>query len=230
MKKTFVFYNDWIDYTIEMSLEEKWLFLQTILKYQNWEDLWDIGSIKYIWARIKNQLDEDNNKWSEEREKRSKAGIEWNKKRWEDNSKSSQVIASAITSSQLIADNVNVNVNDNVNENINKSIIISTIVDTKQVSVVEEFGKDEINIMQKFLRQAVWVSAFKDSKERWYVTHCYNLMKKIGKQEFQFRLKEILSDPFKAKNSNKLAYLYWEIKSYIHSPVVEEKKPKVLIF
>lgn len=106
-------------------------------------------------------------------------------------------------------------------------IDISSNEDTQAIIVPEkkeEYWNEEINLMQKFLRQAVWVSAFKDSKERWYVTHCYNLAKKIWKDEFQFRLKEILSDPFKAKNSNKLAYLYWELKSFIHSPVVESKK------
>jgi hypothetical protein len=35
MKKTFVFYNDRQDYTEEMTLEEKGLFLQVILDYQN---------------------------------------------------------------------------------------------------------------------------------------------------------------------------------------------------
>lgn len=95
---------------------------------------------------------------------------------------------------------------------------IDISIETEQVPT---YWKEEINMMQWFLRQAVWVSAFKDSKERWYVQHCYNLMKKIGKEEFQARLQWILSDQFKAKNCNKLAYLYWELKSYIHSPIVE---------
>lgn len=91
------------------------------------------------------------------------------------------------------------------------------------IAIQEHFWKDEINMMQAFLRQAVWLTAFKDSKERWYVSHCYNLMKKIGKNEFNFRLEAILSDQFKVKNCNKLAYLYGEMKSFIHSPVVEAK-------
>lgn len=107
-----------------------------------------------------------------------------------------------------------------------KSIQVKSSQDkSNQVSIETEqvptYWKEEINMMQWFLRQAVWVSAFKDSKERWYVQHCYNLMKKIGKEEFQARLQWILSDQFKAKNCNKLAYLYWELKSYIHSPIVE---------
>ncbi len=60
MKKTFIFYNDWIDYTEDMTLEEKWFFLQTILNYQNWKDLGDISSIKFVWSRVKKQLDENN--------------------------------------------------------------------------------------------------------------------------------------------------------------------------
>ncbi len=93
-------------------------------------------------------------------------------------------------------------------------------IDTEQAPT---YWKEELNMMQWFLRQAVWVTQFKDSKERWYVQHCYNLMKNIWKDEFNFRLQEILSDSFKQKNSNKLAYLYWELKSYIHSPVVQPK-------
>lgn len=107
---------------------------------------------------------------------------------------------------------------------IEKEYIDSTEIKSLVTEPIETFWKDEINLMQWFLRQAVWLDKFKDSKERWYVTHCYNLMKKIGKEEFQIRLKEILSDPFKAKNCNKLAYLYWELKSYIHTPVIEPKQ------
>lgn len=116
--------------------------------------------------------------------------------------------------------------NDATKPSQTKSIQVKPSQDkSKQVSIETEqvptYWKEEINMMQWFLRQAVWVSAFKDSKERWYVQHCYNLMKKIGKEEFQARLQWILSDQFKAKNCNKLAYLYWELKSYIHSPIVE---------
>jgi hypothetical protein len=39
MRKTFIFYSDWIDYTEEMTLEEIGLFMKAILKYQNKEDI-----------------------------------------------------------------------------------------------------------------------------------------------------------------------------------------------
>jgi len=137
---------------------------------------------------------------------------------------------------KLHDDSVKITLDDSVkitpyNNTIYKYKDISSKED-KELALVPEFWKDEINLMQKFLRQAVWVSAFKDTKERWYVTHCYNLMKKIWKDEFQHRLKTILQDEFKAKNANKLQYLYNEIKAFIHSPVIEPevKKPRVLIF
>lgn len=108
MKKTFVFYNDRQDYTEEMSLEEKGLFLQVILDYQNWKELWDLWSIKFIRSRVKKQLDQDNMKRSEEIEKRKASWRLW----WLAKSKRKQVLASASKWKHHLADNVNDNVND----------------------------------------------------------------------------------------------------------------------
>ncbi len=103
-KKTFIFYNDWKDYTEEMTREEKWLFLECILDFQEWLNP-DPEHLKFIWSKVKKQLDADNKKREEEVEKRSKAWIEWNKKRWwvASDRKPSQLIASATSGSQLIA-------------------------------------------------------------------------------------------------------------------------------
>lgn len=113
MKKTFVFYNDRQDYTEEMSLEEKGLFLQVILDYQNWKELWDLWSIKFIRSRVKKQLDQDNTKRSEEIKKRKASWKLW----WLAKSKSKQVLASASKWKHHLADNVNDNVNDNIKTN-----------------------------------------------------------------------------------------------------------------
>lgn len=85
-----------------------------------------------------------------------------------------------------------------------------------------EYWKKEINITLAFLRQSVGVSDFKESQkmQRILWKHIYNLFLKIGKDEFALRLKLILQDSFKAKNSNSLNYLYKELKAFIHSPVV----------
>lgn len=130
MKKTFIFYTDWIDYTEEMNREEKWLFLETILAFQNGEDLpSDITPIKFIWSRVKKQLEDDNIKWSSELDKRKKAGKLWGLAKA---SKWKQVLASASKWKQLLADNVNVN--DNVNKN-----------DKKQETNIKYFSNQLLN-------------------------------------------------------------------------------------
>jgi len=178
MKKTFVFYNDRQDYTEEMSLEEKGLFLQVILDYQNWKEIVDIWPIKFIWSRVKKQLDEDNKKRAEEIEKRRIAGIEWNKKRWWDR-KSSQVIASATKSSQVIADNVNVNDTVNVNDNDNKKDITKeettpSGVSWKKKSIINKHNKPwAIEIYDKIKEMCVVVD--------WTLDDCVVLRSKLEK-------------------------------------------------
>ena len=90
----------------------------------------------------------------------------------------------------------------------------------------ESYGNSDINKTLTYISKAVWCTTFKESQaqQRIYWKHLFNLWKNIWIEEFNNRLKEILSDPFKAKNCNKLAYLYGELKSYIHSPVVEPQR------
>lgn len=227
MKKTFIFYSDWIDYTQEMSREEKWLFLEAILAYQNWETLWDLWPIKFVWSRVKKQLDEDNKKWSDELVKRAKAGKEW----WlAKASKWKQVLASASKWKQLLADNDNDNdnVNENVNENENDNII-SSKEDKEQALIPEkkEYWNKEINEMLNSLRVSVGVKDFKEPSwtQRIYAKHLVNLYRKIWKDEFMENLKGVLYDPFKRKNSNSLKYLYGELKSFVRveNSIVRDK-------
>jgi hypothetical protein len=169
-----------------MTLEETGLFLKTILKYQNWLELWDIGIIKFIRPRVKKQLDADNDKREQESKKRSEAWIEWNKKRrWEakksqkiaKHSKTSQPIASATKTSQLIPDNVNDNVNDNetVNDNINKEILPdgnNSGAENLPVYVPEDITI-QINELIKEIKQTaqtLWI-AYDKTKEREFAKH-----------------------------------------------------------
>lgn len=111
--------------------------------------------------------------------------------------------------------------NSNLNSNLN--LIISKDI-TEKISDTEkiEYWNKEINLTLEFLRKTVWVTDFKESValQRRYAKHIFNLKEKIGKEDLKIRLQEILSDSFKSKNCNKLEYLYWELKSYIHSPII----------
>lgn len=136
MKKTFVFYNDWQDYTEEMTLEEKWLFLQAILDYQNWKELGDLWIIKFVRSRVKKQLDQDNSKRSEEVEKRRESWRLWGLAK---QSNTKQVLASASKWKQLLADNVN----DNVYNNINNTENIKSKQDLLELYTVDELTATE---------------------------------------------------------------------------------------
>lgn len=90
------------------------------------------------------------------------------------------------------------------------------------------YGKAEINDTLDFLKKIIWVSDFKESQkmQRIFWKHIFNLWQKIWKEDFVFRLKNILKDSFKAKNCNSLKYLYSELKAFIHSPLVEVEPEK----
>lgn len=116
----------------------------------------------------------------------------------------------------IINDNI-ININILSNDNIEQALVVSE--ENK-----EYWNKDINDILQK-LKVSIWLSDFKeDSKwQRRYAKNILSLKNKIWEQEFWIRLKETLEDWFKAKNCNKIAYVYGELKSFIHSPIVEEK-------
>ena len=78
MKPTFVLCKDWINYTNEMSNEDRWILLNAIMQYQNWLDPWELPyAIKIVFAHIKNFFDEQDKKYEEIKEKRSESGKKW---------------------------------------------------------------------------------------------------------------------------------------------------------
>jgi len=189
-KKTFIFYNDWKDYTEEMTREEKWLFLECILDFQEWLNP-DPEHLKFIWSKVKKQLDADNKKREEEVEKRSKAWIEWNKKRWwvaSDRKPSqviasatsgSQLIASATSGSQLIADNENETVNDNVTVNESKERLLT---EGEEKSPVKEYGSPEVNEILEIIKWFNdWICDWTIKKQRQFWKSLISKLKKINK-------------------------------------------------
>ena len=78
MKPTFVLCKDWINYTNEMSNEDRWILLNAIMQYQNWLDPWELPyAIKIVFAHIKNFFVDQEKKYEEIKEKRSESGKKW---------------------------------------------------------------------------------------------------------------------------------------------------------
>ena len=89
---------------------------------------------------------------------------------------------------------------------------------------ITEFGNSDITKILEFLKKSVGVSDFKESKQyqRNFGKHLHSLLGKFGKEEFVKRLNSILSDSFKSKNCNSIRYLYGDLKSVIHSPIIRK--------
>ena len=78
MKPTFVLCKDWVNYTNEMSNEDRWILLNAIMQYQNWLDPWDLPyAIKIVFAHIKNFFIEQDLKYEDFKEIRSESGKKW---------------------------------------------------------------------------------------------------------------------------------------------------------
>jgi len=101
---------------------------------------------------------------------------------------------------------------------------------SKETAKPKTFGNEEISQTLNFLKKSVGVETFKETEkmQRNFGKHFLNLLKKIGKKDFTFRLEEILKDNFKSKNSNSLKYLYSEMKSFIVAPLVSSSKVAIL--
>jgi len=79
-----------------------------------------------------------------------------------------------------------------------------------------QYGDKQINAMLDALKRTIGIDAFVDSRiERMMARHCLNLMQKIGKDEFKYRLQYLLNDEFTAKNCNKIKFIYNNIKGFI---------------
>ena len=73
------------------------------------------------------------------------------------------------------------------------------------------------------VKQVIGIDDFTESSrvQRQRALNLLQLGKKIGKEDFEIRLRGILQDDFKAQNCNSIAYLYKQMKAFIHSPIVE---------
>ena len=102
MKKTFIGYKDRIDYTEEMSFEEMWMLFNAILCYQNWKEIPNLANVKFVWSKIKKEMEQNEDKRNEICEKRRIAWKKW----WENKGKNSHKakIANANKWKQMKAD------------------------------------------------------------------------------------------------------------------------------
>ena len=79
MKATFILCKDRIEYTKEMTTEDKAQLFDTILYYNNDQPIWELSYVvKVVFSKMKNFFDEQNQKYEEKIVKRNKEnGAKW---------------------------------------------------------------------------------------------------------------------------------------------------------
>lgn len=121
MKKTFIFYQDWIDYMQEMNDEEKINFIDCVSKYNLKQAYAPIWWVKYVRPVVKKQIDKDNQKYEDICERRReywKQGAEAKKKQ------NKHKLAKANISKQKIANEAE---RDFDNDNDSKDILLKEV-------------------------------------------------------------------------------------------------------
>ena len=80
-----------------------------------------------------------------------------------------------------------------------------------------EYWNKEINSALDFLKKAIGIDDFKESKpaQRQFGNHIVKLRDKIWNEDLKHRIVGIVSDSFKRKNCNSIQYLYRELKSFV---------------
>jgi hypothetical protein len=170
---------------------------------------------KTIWILIKPQIEANNRKflnWSKAKTKQEESKTEANEKQnGSENEANEKQSESKREGKEKEKDKVKDKDKDKVKE-------LSTIVEEQALEATQKYWKKEITEALSFLSTTIWIDEFKEpiAKQRQYANHIVKLVEKIWKEEFIWRLKGVLSDSFKKKNCNSIAYLYRELKSYIH--------------
>ena len=119
MKESFILYNSFYEPIKTLKNEQLGKLFRAIFNYTINKEITQDDEILVAFMFIKNQLDLDENKWQEERNKRSEAGKKGMESRWNNKNKSVITVSnknkSVINAITKITDNVNVNENVNVN-------------------------------------------------------------------------------------------------------------------
>jgi len=140
-KESFILYSSFYEPIKALKNEQLGRLLRAIFNYTINGEITQEDDILIAFMFIKNEIDKNNDKWQEEKRKRSEAGKKGMASRW--NKSDNGVIDSynkdnsVINTITNITDNVYVDVNDNVNVNDNVISSSTTIYDYIQ----ENFGR-----------------------------------------------------------------------------------------
>lgn len=167
MKESFILYNSFYEPIKALKNEQLGKLLRAIFNYTINGEITQEDDILVAFMFIKNEIDKNNEKWQEEKRKRSEAGKKGMASRW--NKSDNNVIDSyskdnsVINDITNITDNVYVDVNDNVNVNDIKENIKRKVFKKPSIKEIQNYCNERNN--------GINAEAFYDFYEskNWYV-------------------------------------------------------------
>lgn len=196
-KNSFIAYNDRIDYMDDMPMEQRGILFTAILNYQNWLEVWDLWEVKYIWNKIRKEIDANTEKYEEVCNKRS---VAWKKHKWNqytkwDDERNSSQKAQKNTVEQMEQNGTNGTDSDsdseydNINKNNNNKL--SPIGDNSEA---ETYWNQEINNLISELKEECnrLGVAYEKTREREFWKHIltakdyWEFAEKIWQSRVQF--------------------------------------------
>lgn len=167
MKESFILYNSFYEPIKTLKNEQLGKLLRAIFNYTINGEITQEEDILIAFMFIKNEIDKNNEKWQEEKRKRSEAGKKGMASRW--NKSDNNVIDSynkynnVINDITNITDNVYVDDNVNVNDNVIKENIKRKVFEKPTIEEIQNYCNERNN--------GINAEAFHDFYEskNWYV-------------------------------------------------------------
>lgn len=212
MKPTFILCKDRIEYTKEMTTEDKAQLFDAILYYNNDQPIWELSYVvKVVFSKMKNFFDEQNQKYEEKIVKRNKengakggrppskkpkkpTGLKWNP------DKPKETLTDTDTDKKNIyleiyntRNNKNITQHKKLNEEIKKSIekILQDLSESEVIQSIENYA-------------TIYHSDKTYFKHRWTLSEF--LSRKNGARVFLYKSEEDYLDKDKKQSKKKENY------------------------
>lgn len=208
MKPTFILCKDRIEYTKEMTTEDKAQLFDAILYYNNDQPIWELSYVvKVVFSKMKNFFDEQNQKYEEKIVKRNKEnGAKWGRPPSKKPKKPTGLKWNPDKPKETLTDTIT-DIN-NIYKNIYRVRKEQNIVNHKEIS------KEIKNSVDKILQELSEEEVITAIKNYWII---YNSEKTF------FDYKRTLPEFLTRKNGAKV-FLYKSENDYISKDVKAPKK------
>ena len=197
MKGTFILCKDRINYTNEMSVEDKAGLLDSIMNYQNWLDLWvQSYAVKIVFSHIRAFFEKQQENYDKIIERNQKNGGKWGRPIQKKPKKPSglsnnpdepkETLTHTDTHTVLLPTDVGKDISNDIS--LTNSTTDITILNNNETWQIQEtlqeekkvYGKEDINFVMDIISKANdWVMDWTKARNRQFAWHLIRKIKEI---------------------------------------------------